>query len=242
VVEKLKWAPGNAELTAHTADGTQVFSASRVLITLPLALLKAPCSAEPGVIEFVPSLPRQKLQALEKLETGKVIRVVLRFRHHFWEKLSPGGPGKTLSEMSFLFSEDEWFPTWWTTMPAKLPIITGWAPFRAAERLSCQCQSFVVDHSLQTLSRLLKVSAREIESILDAAYFHDWQSDPFSLGAYSYAKFGADDAQKVLASPLDNTLFFAGEATDTSGHNGTVHGAISSGYRAASEILQASGV
>ena len=37
---------------------------------------------------------------------------------------------------------------------------------------------------------------------------------------------------------LDRTLFFAGEATDTSGHNGTVHGAIASGYRAANEVLQ----
>jgi monoamine oxidase len=40
-----------------------------------------------------------------------------------------------------------------------------------------------------------------------------------------------------LASPIDNTLFFAGEATDTTGHNGTVHGAIASGRRAAKEIL-----
>jgi len=33
-------------------------------------------------------------------------------------------------------------------------------------------------------------------------------------------------------------LFFAGEHTDTTGHNGTVHGAIASGQRAAREILK----
>ena len=32
-------------------------------------------------------------------------------------------------------------------------------------------------------------------------------------------------------------LFFAGEATDTSGNNGTVHGAIASAYSAAAEIM-----
>ena len=73
--------------------------------------------------------------------------------------------------------------------------------------------------------------------MLEDAYFHDWQSDPFSRGAYSYGGVGADDAQRTLGSPVDNILFFAGEATDTSGYNGTVHGAILSGHRAAEEIL-----
>ena len=79
----------------------------------------------------------------------------------------------------------------------------------------------------------------DLESCLEAASFHDWQSDPFSRGAYSYAKVGADGAQKALGAPVENTLFFAGEATDTSGHNGTVNGAIASGYRAAAEIIRA---
>jgi len=48
---------------------------------------------------------------------------------------------------------------------------------------------------------------------------------------------GGDGAEAALAKPLDNTLFFAGEATDITGHNGTVHGAIASGKRAAAEIL-----
>jgi monoamine oxidase len=78
---------------------------------------------------------------------------------------------------------------------------------------------------------------QDAETWLDAAHFHDWQTDPFARGAYSYAKVGADGAQEALAAPIENTLFFAGEATDTSGHNGTVHGAIASGYRAAQEII-----
>jgi monoamine oxidase len=139
--------------------------------------------------------------------------------------------------MSFLFWQDEWFPTWWTTMPAKLPIITGWAPFRSGEKLSGKSQSFVVQQSLQTLSTLLKINPQKLDELLGAAYFHDWQADPFSRGAYSYGKAGSDGVQQALATPVENTLFFAGEATDTSGHNGTVHGAIASGYRAAAAIL-----
>jgi len=45
------------------------------------------------------------------------------------------------------------------------------------------------------------------------------------------------DAVRVLAAPVEDTLFFAGEATSTDGHTGTVHGAIATGRRAAHEVL-----
>jgi len=50
---------------------------------------------------------------------------------------------------------------------------------------------------------------------------------------------GGSEAQRALAASLENTLFFAGEATNFEGHHGTVHGVIASGYRAAAEILSA---
>jgi monoamine oxidase len=238
IVEAIHWRTGHAEVIAHNGQGAARFTASRVLVTLPLAVLQArPGSV--GAFQFSPPLPTQKLDAMQRMEMGKVIRIVLRFRNRFWETISSGaGNSETLADMSFLFSQDGWFPTWWTTMPRTLPIITGWAPFRSAEKLSGKTQSFVIEHSLETLSGLMRINREELESLLEAAYFHDWQSDPFSRGAYSYGKVGGSAAPEALGVPMDNTLFFAGEATDTSGHNGTVHGAIASGRRAASEILR----
>jgi monoamine oxidase len=238
VVESVNWKPGHAEVTARNANAARVFTAARVLVTLPLALLKA-AAGEPGVVQFVPPLPAKKIESLDKLEMGKVIRIVLRWRQRFWETISaPRQPGKTLSDMSFLFSDDEWFPTWWTTMPLKAPVLMGWAPAQSAERLSGHGQAFIVEQSLRTLGKLLGVRLHDLEKWLESAHCHDWQSDPFSRGAYSYGKVGADGAQQALAAPLENTLFFAGEATDVSGNNGTVHGAIASGHRAAKEILK----
>jgi monoamine oxidase len=78
---------------------------------------------------------------------------------------------------------------------------------------------------------------QQIEDLTESAAYHDWQTDPFARGAYSYVKAGGDSAQAGLAAPLEQTLFFAGEATDVSGYHGTVHGAIASGHRAAQEIL-----
>jgi monoamine oxidase len=238
VATAIGWRRGNIELSVRNHSGAITMTAPRLLITLPLSILQA-TPEEPFAIRFVPDLPRQKQAALDKLAMGKVIRITLRFRERFWEHLRPphSTESKSLANMSFLLSQEEWFPTWWTTMPEKLPIITGWAPFRCAERLSGHSTDFVVDKSLRSLGCLLQVSTSELERLFAQAYWHDWESDPFSRGVYSYVKAGGDGAQQALAAPVESTLFFAGEATDISGHNGTVHGAIASGYRAAKQIL-----
>lgn len=239
IVECINWKPGEVEVAVRKSDERSALTAANVLITVPLAVLKA-TSGQLGAIDFVPRLPAEKISSLEKLEMGEIVRVVLQFRDRFWERIAPANNStKSLSEMSFLFSQDEFFPTWWTLMPKKLPIITGWAAFHAAERLSRLARPLIVEQSLRTLGFLLEVSFEKLQNQLQAAYFHDWQRDPFSRGAYSYGKVGAYAAQKALAAPVANTLFFSGEATDTTGSNGTVHGAIASGYRAAKEIIYA---
>jgi monoamine oxidase len=241
IVESIQWRPGQVDITASGANGTASFSAPRVLITVPLGVLQAQ-DEDKGAIHFSPELPQQKQNAIRNLAMGKVIRVTLRFRERFWKDLPRGRNCKSMDGMSFLFSHDDWFPTWWSTAPVKLPLLTGWAPFHCASRLSGQSESFVVEHSIATLHRLLGVSFQELEGLLEHAYFHDWQSDSFSQGAYSYAKVGADQAPKALGAPVENTLFFAGEATDGNGLNGTVHAAIASGRRAALEIAKSAKV
>jgi monoamine oxidase len=69
-----------------------------------------------------------------------------------------------------------------------------------------------------------------------AVLVHDWQADPFARGGYSYVRVGGTGAREELAAPLEDTLFFAGEATDTE-QSGTVGGALASGQRAARELL-----
>ena len=122
-------------------------------------------------------------------------------------------------------------------MPERLPIITGWAAARCAERLTGMAEGHIVDQALDSLSALLQMKKSDVHSQLAAAHFHDWNADPYSLGAYSYVKVGGEGCQKTLGAAVERTLFFAGEATDVSGHNGTVHGAIASGKRAAAEVL-----
>jgi monoamine oxidase len=74
--------------------------------------------------------------------------------------------------------------------------------------------------------------------MVEGVWTHNWELDPFARGAYSYRRVGADDASAMLARPLKHTLFFAGEATGTTGGTGTVDGAIATGHRAAKQILR----
>src|SRR5207253_8449781 len=135
---------------------------SRVVITVPLAILKAP-PGELGAIQFTPRLQKEKVAALDKLEMGKVIRLVFKFKQRFWERISPANGEQTMANMSFLLSQDDWFPTWWTAMPEKTPIITGWAPFDCAERLTSKSAVFVVTQGLETLGRLLIIGDGDVQ-------------------------------------------------------------------------------
>src|SRR6266851_3043133 len=63
-----------------------------------------------------------------------------------------------------------------------------------------------------------------------------WAHDPFARGSYSHALPGHAGARAVLAAPVDDRLFFAGEATSPNFFS-TAHGARDSGERAAAEVL-----
>jgi monoamine oxidase len=238
VVRRVAWRPGSVSIEAVCNKQSVSLHSTRVLVTVPLGVLQAR-PGEPGAIEFSPALPPEKFDSISGMEMGKVLRVVLHFRDRFWDRIHPAGSqDRTLADMSFLFSQDDWFPTWWTAMPDQFPIITGWAPWKCAERLESD-RLPLAERALQTLGSLLDVSTDEMERMLEIAYFHDWQADPYSRGAYSNVKVGAAGAPEILGRPVKDTLFFAGEASDITGNNGTVHGAIASARRAVIDINKA---
>lgn len=88
------------------------------------------------------------------------------------------------------------------------------------------------------LGRVFHLPVNEIETLLNCCYSHNWQRDPLSMGAYSYLPVGSISVPNQMCDPVKETLYFAGEHTDTTGHWGTVHAALRSGLRAAAQILQ----
>jgi monoamine oxidase len=158
--------------------------------------------------------------------------VVLCFQEKFWER------DAEMADLSFLFTDDPQFPTWWTSNALPYPILTGWAAGPNARKHTGRSKDEIVQSAVQSLARIMKIAETELRKQMTGLFTHDWQADPFSRGAYSYAAVGGMDAAKTLAAPVANTLYFAGEATNGEGYNGTVHGAIATGLRAAKELLQ----
>lgn len=224
-VSEIFWEAGKVKVRAAGNE----FSAPYAVITLPLAVLKS------GMVGFTPELPEIKHRAMALLEMGPVIRLSLCFRSKFWEK------APEMRDLSFLFTDDTHFPTWWTSNPLPYPILTGWAAAKHARALQGKSNEELVQTALDSLGNILELEKTEILSHLERGLVHDWQADPYSGGAYSYIVTGGMGAPQALADSVEGTLFFAGEATNTEGHNGTVHGAIGSGRRAASEVLAAAG-
>jgi monoamine oxidase len=238
VVNEVSWSADAVTVTAKTGEQ---FKARRLIVTLPLGVLQR------NEVTFTPRLPAKE-EAAAKLAVGQVVKVVLRFRDPFWEKLSlPTDDGKRaeLKDFAFIHAPDEMPPTWWTQLPVRAPLLVGWAGGTRAEKLLSETplrdrSDALRDQSVQALSHIFAVPVRFIEETLLEFYTHDWATDPFSRGAYSYIPVGGLKAQAALAEPVENTIYFAGEAANKKGHHGTVHGAFASGLRAAELIRQGS--
>jgi monoamine oxidase len=239
VVRRIQWRRGHVEIETESgrATGARTFTARRAVVTLPLGVLQAPAGAR-GSIEFEPSLEHQT-SAARQLAMGQVAKLTFRFRQRFWERerLPLAAAAMDPRRVSFFYGHDTAIPTWWTAYPAVAPQLTAWAGGPAALRLVDLPEAVLVDRALDALARVLSLPRARIDDQLIDSHSHNWHADPFARGAYSYVTVGAMDAVRALATPVEDTLFFAGEATNSDGATGTVHGAIATGRRAAHQIL-----
>ena len=220
---EIRWRSGRVTVLT----GNDSFTAPQAVIAVPLGVLQSERI-------LISPRPDAALAAAADLRMGSVCRFTLLFRKRFWAGLAPQ---PDLNELSFLFSYDQMPPVWWTPHPEPGNAITGWIGGprsialatlepRALGRLACA-----------TLARIFHIDVHEVQQQLLGCYTHNWQNDPNILGAYSYVAAGGMDASRRMTEPLADTLYFAGEHTDVTGHWGTVHAAIRSGLRAARQIL-----
>ena len=214
-VRQIEWRPGEVRAGEFTADAA--------IVTVPLGVLQS------GTIRFLPPI-EQKDRAARMLTMGHVVKIIICFRSSFWEE-------RGLTRLSFLHARGQAFPTWWTTRPIESSILVGWAGGPAAVGLAGREKSAIFRAAIESLSVALKMNPLTIDRSVEGWLVADWQSDPFSMGAYSFVPVGAITAPMILAEPIADTLFFAGEATNSDGNCGTMHGAIATGRRAADELL-----
>lgn len=236
VVERVEWTPGKVAIHARSSatGDVEIVHCRKAIVTIPLGVLQAEPDSR-GAIRFDPE-PTSVLEAARSLCFGQVMRVVLRFREAFWESV------QELADASFLFSQEALFPTWWTASPVRSSVIVGWSAGPQADSLLDRSESEITEAALAGLAHITLGKAPDLRQLLEAAYLHKWNADPFARGAYSYVPAGALLARDRLIKPVADTLYFAGEATDNTGHGGTVNGAMASGKRAARQVLKSLGL
>jgi monoamine oxidase len=216
------------EATTSTGEALTV-RARAAIVTLPAGVLQA------NAVRFEPDLPPRTRDALARIVMGPVIKLILRFRSAFWERVREA----RYRDGAFFYNAGAAaFPTFWAMLPMRAPLLIAWAGGPRAAALAGRDEAQLVAAALEDLKTLFGDEA-DPNAELEAAYAHDWQRDPYARGAYSYVSVGAGDPRGDLAAPVDNVLFFAGEATAPTSEAGTVAGALLSGERAAREALAA---
>ena len=116
--------------------------------------------------------------------------------------------------------------------------MTGWAASSQLSYSGAIAGDELRDIAVKSLAHVLNVPLSVVKEELSSWHEHDWQRDPFSRGAYSYPAAGGAHAAALLAEPVSETIFFAGEATASHGYNATMEGAVRSGIRAAAQVVK----
>ncbi len=216
----------NAPITAIEWDAAprvrlqsgEEHTARAIIVTVPLPILRE------RLIHFSPQLPAEKVAAADSIGMDTGMKIILKFKHRFWE------------ERMYFLHTDGFLPQFWNACKGKsetahvLTAFVGGARAETLDRMGVDPVRF----ALEELDELFgaKIASRSFERGLIA----DWGADPWIRGLYSYPTTQTTEAgREALARPLAGKIFFAGEATNTLGASGTVHGAMETGWRAAAE-------
>jgi len=207
IVSAIQWQKN--DVTVTTTD-KKTHNGNKIIITVSLGMLLT------HTISFQPSID-DYLKAGGKIGYGTVVKVLLQFKERFWEQRK--------KNLGFLLTE-EVIPTWWTQLPSSYPLLTGWAGGPQAWPLENNDDETILELALQSLSNVFKKPVGELKQLLTASLVANWSKESFAKGGYSYSMIESTKAQKLFATPIDETIFFAGEAFYDGPSPGTVEAAL----------------
>ena len=204
-----------ARVKIETSRGT--LTAAKVIVTVPTNLIAD------EAIRFFPALPA-KVGAARGLPLGLADKVMLALEDDP-QALPKDGNLRGATMRTAMGS--------YHLRPFGQPSIEGYFGGRFAQELEDAGEGALAAQSIVEIVALLGSDYRRKLKPLASSR---WAHDPFARGSYSHAMPGCADCRAVLAAPIDDRLFFAGEATSPNFFS-TAHGARDSGERAAREVM-----
>ncbi|MGE5162644.1 MAG: flavin monoamine oxidase family protein [Sphingobacteriales bacterium] len=202
-------------LKIETSRG--VINADQVIVTVPSAIL-----GESDQL-FVPSLPN-KIKAAQNLPLGLADKLFLSLEQ----------PEQFEKDTRLFGATDRTGTATYHLRPFGRPQIEVYFGGRLAGDLETRGDSAFFDFAVTELTGLL---GSEFAKRVKPIRIHRWGADPFARGSYSYALPGTADCRAALAAPVDDRLFFAGEAC-SHGDFSTAHGGWVTGVAAAEQVLR----
>jgi monoamine oxidase len=206
----------------HSSDGRKI-RGDKVIITTSVGVLKT------GDISFNPPIPSLESQ-INNIGFEGVVRIVIEFDSAFWREVPE------MKNLNFLIT-DATVPTWWPHAEAP-NIITGWIGGPSVREHVKTDQEYLTE-AISSLAYIFGMEPGVVKSRIKASAVFQWLSDPYTHGAYSYAKLPTREAVEFFVKGLNNVVFFSGEALYTGPHKGTVEAALASGQDIANLILDA---
>lgn len=223
-ITKVKQTRGGYEIT--TAGG-ETIRARRVLLTVSTGILAS------GKIEFDPPLPKWKTDAIRALPMGVLDKVAIEFDTNVFKL--PDGTEQPVNDWVMSHETGGSTPAAFLMRPGGANIAVGFAGGSDALKLEKQTDQQMVEHFMK---KLRGIFGPTIDEHVKATVVTRWGQDPWTLGAYSYAKPGMAEMRAKLAEPIDDRLYFAGEATAPAANAQMIHGAYQSGQTAAAALIE----
>lgn len=216
VVTSVVWSAERARV--DTATGT--FDARNVVVTVPLGVLKS------GAIQFVPALPPEVADPIERLGMGVFVKVFLQFPQRFW-------PSDVYAMRQHGAVGDAWYSWYDGSGSSGEPMLLTFAGGPRGREVEAMTDEQVVASALASLRQIY---GDGIPNPLNH-WVTRWGADPYSLGSYSHVAVGAShEDHDAMATSVGGVVHLAGEAT-WSTDPATVNGALLSGHRAAERVL-----
>jgi monoamine oxidase len=203
-------------LRIETAKGA--ISADRAIVAVPSTILAG------EQIKFTPALP-QKIEAAGGLPLGlnDKLFISLDRADEFGSDLRVFGHTDRAATAAYQFR------------PLGRPMIEAYFGGRLARELESEGAGAFFRFAVSELTHLF---GNDFARRLKPTRIHLWGTDPFARGSYSFALPDCADARAVLTEPIDERLFFAGEACSTHDFS-TAHGAFHTGVAAADSVIAA---
>ena len=218
-VNKIAYETG--KVTVYTNDNKE-YQANKLIITVSAGILQS------GSIQFKPELTDHAV-AIQGLGFGGVIKFLLEFKTCFWKEFD--------DETGFLLTDEE-IPTWWTQLPGESNLLTGWLGGPNATKKIFEPEASLLQTALLSLSSIFRIPPSMLREELINYKIINWLNQPFIKGGYSYNTLQSKKAINILSSPVDNTIYFAGEAISKSDSQGTVESALQSGHDTAKMLIE----